>query len=140
MGDFERLNDINQRIWNDGFTDKNLVDLDIIAEDLKNGTAVFERIPYAQQSGLSKGSKVLCTASVICRGCPCTESETRQIFDTSDLEGEGRIQEHLVEIWARLSGRWIENPEEYLGNLCHLQDYGTESVVYFDVNTRMVFT
>ena len=81
----------------------------------------------------------MCAASIICRGCPRTESETRPIFDTCDLEGEGHIQEYLVEKWARLSGKWIENPEEYLGNLCHLQDYGTESVVYFDVNTRMVY-
>lgn len=34
MSDFERLNDINQRIWNDGFTEENLEDLDIIAEDI----------------------------------------------------------------------------------------------------------
>ena len=139
MGTFERLNDINQRIWEHGFTLSNINDLNTIAEDIKNGTAVFERIPYAQQSGLSKGSEVLCAASIICRGCPSTESETRQIFDTSDLEGEGRIQEHLVEIWARLSGKWIENPEDYLGNLCHLQDNGTESVVYFDVNNQVVY-
>ena len=66
MGDFERLNDINQRIWNDGFTDENLKDLDLIAEDIKNGATVFERIPYAQQSGLSKGTEVLCAASIIC--------------------------------------------------------------------------
>ena len=64
----------------------------IINKIIKNGAAVFERIPYAQQSGLSKGSEVLCASSIICRGCPRTESETRQIFDTSDLEGEGRIQ------------------------------------------------
>lgn len=134
MDTFERLNDINQRIWEDGFTTSNLKELYLIAEDIKNGAAVFERIPYAQQSGLSKGSEVLCASSIICRGCPRTESEARQIFDTSDLEGEGRIQEYLVEKWARLSGKWIENPEEYLGNLCHLQDYGTESVVYFDVS------
>ena len=139
MSDFERLNDINQRVWNDGFTDKNLSDLELIAEDLKNGTAVFERIPYAQQSGLSKGSEILCAASVICRGCPCTESETRQIYDTDDLVGEAVIQEHLVEIWARLSGVWIENPEEYLDNLCFLQDNGSESVVYFDVLNRIVY-
>ena len=139
MDTFERLNDINQRIWEHGFTLSNINDLEIIAEDIKNGAAVFERIPYAQQSGLSKGSEVLCAASIICRGCPCTESETRQIFDTSDLEGEGRIQEHIVETWARLSGRWIENPEEYLGNLCHLQDYGTESVVFFDVINQVVY-
>ena len=56
MGDFEKLNDINQRIWNNGFTDQNLKDLELIAEDIKNGAAVFERIPYAQQSGLAKGS------------------------------------------------------------------------------------
>ena len=139
MGDFERLNDINQRIWNDGFTDENLKYLDIIAEDIKNGAAVFERIPYAQQSGLSKGTEVLCAASIICRGCPCTESETRQIYDTDDLVGEAYIQEHLVETWARLSGLWIENPENYLDNLCHLQDNGTESVVYFDVFNRIVY-
>ena len=112
MEAFERLNDINQRIWDNGFTASNIKELNLIAEDIKNGAAVFERIPYAQQSGLSKGSEILCAASIICRGCPRTESETRQIFDTSDLEGESRIQEHL---------------EEYLGNLCHLQDYGTES-------------
>ena len=139
MDTFERLNDINQRIWEDGFTTDNIRKLNSIAEDIRNGTAVFERIPYAQQSGLSKGSEVLCASSIICRGCPCTKSETRPIFDTSDLEGEGRIQEYLVEKWARLSGKWIDNPEGYLGNLCHLQDYGTESVVYFDVNTRMVY-
>ena len=139
MSDFERLNDINQRIWNDGFTGENLKDLDIIAEDIKNGAAIFERIPYAQQSGLSKGSKVLCTASIICRGCPRTESEARQIYDTDDLIGEARIQEQIVETWARLSGTWIENPEEYLDNLCHLQDNGTESVVYFDVFNRVVY-
>ena len=111
MDAFERLNDINQRIWDNGFTASNIKELNLIAEDIKNGAAVFERIPHAQQSGLSKGSEVLCAASIICRGCPRTESETRQIFDTSDLEGEGRIQEHLVETWARLSGKWIENPE-----------------------------
>ena len=139
MGTFERLDDINQSIWEDGFTTRNVKELNLIAEDIKNGAAVFERIPYAQQSGLSQGSEVLCASSIICRGCPRTESETRPIFDTSDLEGEGRIQEYLVEKWARLSGKWIENPETYLGNLCHLQDYGTESVVYFDVNSHLVY-
>lgn len=56
---------------------------------------------------------VLCAASIICRGCPRTESETRQIYDTDDLFGEGRIQEYLVEKWARLSGKWIDEPESY---------------------------
>ena len=121
MTDFERLNDINQRIWEHGFTSDNLKDLETLSEDIKNGAAVFERIPYAQQSGLSKGSEVLCAASIICRGCPRTESETRQIYDTDDLFGEGRIQEYLVEKWARLSGKWIDEPESYLEELCQLQ-------------------
>ena len=97
MGDFERLNDINQRIWEQGFTLDNLRDLNFLAEDIKNGAAVFERIPQAQQSGLSKGSEILCAAAIICRGCPRTESETRPIFDTDDLIGEASIQEVLVE-------------------------------------------
>ena len=59
-------------------------------------------------------------ASIICRGCPRTESETRQIYDTDDLFGEGRIQEYLVEQWAHLSGKWIDEPEAYLENLCQL--------------------
>ena len=139
MDTFERLNDINQRIWEHGFSTSNINDLSKIAEDIKNGAAVFERIPQAQQSGLSKGSEILCAASVICRGCPRTESETRQVFDTDDLIGEGRIQEHLVETWARLSGKWIEHPEAYLDNLCHLQDNGTESVVYFNIEDRIVY-
>ena len=121
MTDFERLNDINQRVWEHGFTSDNLKDLETLSEDIKNGAAVFERIPYAQQSGLSKGSEVLCAASIICRGCPRTESETRQIYDTDDLFGEGRIQEYLVEKWARLSGKWIDEPESYLEELCQLQ-------------------
>ena len=54
MTDFERLNDINQRVWEQGFTANNLRDLETLSEDIKNGAAVFERIPYAQQSGLSK--------------------------------------------------------------------------------------
>ena len=139
MTDFERLNDINQRIWEQGFTSGNLKDLETLSEDIKNGTAVFERIPYAQQSGLSKGSEVLCAASIICRGCPRTESEIRQIYDTDDLFGEGRIQEHIVEEWARLSGKWIDEPEAYLDALCQLQDRGTESEVYFNVNHRLVY-
>ena len=139
MGDFERLNDINQRIWEQGFTVDNLSDLNFLAEDIKNGAAIFERIPQAQQSGLSKGSEILCAAAIICRGCPRTESETRPIFDTDDLIGEASVQEILVETWARLSGVWFDEPEDYLDNLCSLQDHGTESVIYFAIDQRIVY-
>lgn len=139
MDIFKRLNDINQRIWNFGFSQENLTDLDIIAEDIRNGRAVFERIPQAQQSGLSKGSKILCAASVICRGCPRTESETREIYDTEDLQGEGLIQEILVEQWARRTGCWFEQPEDFLMNICQLQDNGTESAVFFDAYNCAVY-
>ena len=81
----------------------------------------------------------MCAASIICRGCPRTESETRQIYDTDDLFGEGRIQEYLVETWARLSGKWIDEPESHLEELCQLQDRGTESEVFFDVHHHLVY-
>ena len=139
MTDFERLNDINQRVWEQGFTANNLRDLETLSEDIKNGAAVFERIPYAQQSGLSKGSEVLCAASIICRGCPRTESETREIYDTEDLQGEGLIQEILVEQWARRTGCWFEQPEDFLMNICQLQDNGTESAVFFDAYNCAVY-
>ena len=148
MDSYKRLNDINQRVWCEGFTLQNLEDLNKIAEDIKNGTAVFERIPQAQQSGLSKGSKVLCSASVICRGCPRTESEVREIYDADDLIGEGKIQEILVENWARIVGYWFDFPEQELVNICKMQndctegvivDNGTESVVFFDINGRAVY-
>ena len=45
MEDFERLNDINQRIWEQGFTSGNLKDLETFAKDITDGAAVFERIP-----------------------------------------------------------------------------------------------
>ena len=81
----------------------------------------------------------MCAASIICRGCPRTESETRTLYDTDDLFGEARIQEHLVEQWARLSGRWIDEPESFLEELCQLQDRGTESEVFFDVYHHLVY-
>lgn len=58
-------------------------------DDLYNdGSALFERIPQAQQLGPSKGSSVLTAAAIICRGCPPTESDVRQIYDTDDLVGD----------------------------------------------------
>lgn len=109
-----------------------------ITQEVHYGTTVFERIPQAQQRGLSKGSAVLTSAGIICRGCPGTESEIREIYHTDDLIGEGRIQERLVEAWARISGRWFEAPELFLSSLSKMMDYGTESVVYFDVSARKV--
>ena len=35
MTDFERLNDINQRVWEQGFTANNLRDLETLSEDTK---------------------------------------------------------------------------------------------------------
>ena len=135
---FSKLNSLNQRIWEDGFTVSVLQDLDKTAKDVNDGTTLFERIPQAQQSGLSKGSEILTAAGIICRGCPGTESETRPIYDTNDLIGDGRIQERLVETWARIQGCWFDSPELYLASKSEIRDYGTESVVYFDIEDYVV--
>ena len=86
-----KLDALNQDIWENGFTTRSLKDLAIIVKEIHNGTTLFERIPQAQQPGLSKGSSVLTSAGIICRGCPGTESEVREIYHTDDLIGEGLI-------------------------------------------------
>ena len=134
----KKLDDLNQAIWDNGFTTLTLTALKVIAEEVNHGTTLFERIPQAQQPGLSKGSSVLTSAGLICRGCPGTESEVREIYHTDDLIGEGRIQERLVETWARITGCWFDSPDLYLSSLSEIKDYGTESVVYFDVDHFVV--
>lgn len=129
---------LNQRIWESGFDTFSLKELDNVVQEIENGTKVFERIPQEQQPGLSKGSSILTAAAIICRGCPRTRSEVRKIYDTDDLIGEGAIQERLVEIWARIKGCWYEYPELYLAARSDVKDYGTESVVYFNVTTQIV--
>ena len=133
-----KLDELNQAIWDSGFTTFTLSALSNIAQEVNHGTTLFERIPQAQQPGLSKGSSILTAAGIICRGCPGTESEVREIYHTDDLIGEGRIQEQLVEAWARIYGCWFEFPELYLSSLSEVKDYGTESVVYFDVDNFVV--
>ena len=108
------------------------------ANEVYNGTTLLERIPQAQQPGLSRGSALLCAASIICRGCPGTESETREIYRTEDLLGEGLVQEKLVEEWARIVGRWFEDARLYLSSFSQVYDFGTESTVFFDVGNRLV--
>ena len=133
-----KLDELNQAIWDSGFTTQTLTALTILAQEVNHGTTLFERIPQAQQPGLSKGSSILTSAGLICRGCPGTESEVREIYHTDDLIGEGRIQERLVEVWARITGCWYESPDLYLSSLSDIKDYGTESVVYFDVDNLVV--
>ena len=129
---------MNQKIWDKGFTTETLTLLDLLSKEVYNGTTLFERIPQAQQSGLSRGSALLCSAAIICRGCPGTESEKREIYRTEDLSGDGRIQESLVKYWARINGCWFEQPKLYLSSISQVYDYGTESTVFFDVSKRIV--
>lgn len=96
--DSSLFDSLNQDILNLGFTTQTLSRLETLTRQVNDGTALSERIPQAQQSGLSKGSTVLTAAAIICRGCPPTESDVRQIYDTDDLVGDGRIQERLVEL------------------------------------------
>ena len=114
-------------------------DVNYVAQEIYNGTTVLERIPQRVRQGLAAGSLALCAAEALCNGCPQTESESRPLYDTDDLKGEGLIQEQLVEEWARRNGRWIEEPENYLASISELTDAGTESVVYFSPSEGVVY-
>lgn len=96
--DSSLFDSLNQDILNLGFTTQTLSRLETLTRQVNDVTALSERIPQAQQSCLSKGSTVLTAAAIICRGCSPTESDVRQIYDTDDLVGDGRIQERLVEL------------------------------------------
>ena len=133
-----KLDSLNQQIWEDGFTTGTLRFIASVAKEVYNGTTIFERIPQAQQPGLSLGSEILCAAAVICRGCPETKSETREIYRTSDLIGDGLIQETLVEQWSRIVGCWFDDARLYLSSISQAYDIGTESTVFFDVPHRLV--
>ena len=133
-----KLDSLNQRVWDNGFTTETLGQIALLAKEVYNGTTLFERIPQAQYSGLSRGSEILCAAAIICRGCPGTESETREIYHTEDLVGDGRVQETLVEDWARIVGRWFENARLFLSSMSQAYDVGTESTVFFDIPHRLV--
>ena len=98
-----KLDSLNQMIWDKGFTTDTLSLLVNLTKEVYNGTTLFERIPQAQQPGLSRGSALLCAAAIVCRGCPGTESETREIYRTDDLVGEGRIQETLIDSFRALN-------------------------------------
>ena len=135
---FDKLNSLNQKIWDKGFTRENLSELYILSKEVYNGTTLFERIPQAQQPGLSRGSEVLCSAAIICRGCPGTESENREIYRTADLVGDGRIQETFIETWARIAGCWFDDARLYLSSISQVYDKGTESTVFFDIARRVV--
>lgn len=132
------LDALNLRIWNNGFTTETIGQIAVLAKAVSNGTTIFERIPQAQQPGLSRGSEILCAAAIICRGCPGTESEKREIYRTADLIGDGRIQETLIEQWARIVGCWFDDARLYLSSISQVYDIGTESTVFFDVSHRIV--
>lgn len=132
------LDALNQEIWEMGFNEETLCKLKRIVREIEHGTLLFERIPSQQQRGLSKGSSILTAAGIICRGCPETESEIREIYHTDDLIGEGRIQEQIVEIWSKASSCWFDAPEQFLSSQSVLKDNGTESEVYFDVKNQKV--
>lgn len=89
-------------------------------------------------SGLSARYGVLCQAAIICRGCPRTESESREIYCTDDLAGDGIIQQSLIEDWAKRRGVWFDNAEEYLQKISQIRDDGTESAVFFDIANQLV--
>ncbi len=51
--DSSLFDSLNQDIWNLGFTMQTLSRLETLTRKVNDGTALFERIPQGQQSGLS---------------------------------------------------------------------------------------
>jgi len=133
-----RLDELNRKIWESGFDSITLSELDKVAKEINDGRTIFERIPQEQQSGLSARYGFLCQAAVICRGCPRTESESREIYRTDDLIGDGKIQQTLIETWARQIGIWHEDAESFVSNISQIRDDGTESEVFIDVTSEKV--
>ncbi len=99
---------------------------------------LYERIPQAQHPGLFQGSGRICEAAIVCRGCPPTESEVREIYCTGDLSGEGLLQETLIELWAKERKIWYDFPEKYFATEDAYRDEGTESVVYIQPKASIV--
>ena len=134
-----RIVDLYDKITSEGFTPEVVEEISQISKEIYYGTTVLERIPQRVRSGLAKGSLALCAAEAVCAGCPATESESREIYDTDDLREDGLIQTSLVEGWARKAGYWMENVEDYLAGLSELTDAGTECVVYFCPSEGVVY-
>lgn len=126
-----RLDAIGKDIGEEGFSEKVISEIRNVVKEIVNGEILFERYPQSVLPGLRQGSEALVSAIVVCRGCPQTKSESRKIYDTDDLIGEGLIQENLVESWARNADYWLADPELVLSRLARLEDVGTESRVYF---------
>lgn len=134
----KKLDDLNRKIWENGFDSISLTQIEVFSKEINDGTTVFERIPQEQLSGLSARYGFLCQAAIICRGCPCTESESREIYCTDDLVGDGKIQQTLIEQWAKLKGIWFDDSESYLSSISQIRDDGTESEVFIDVPHEVV--
>lgn len=49
----EKLDELNQKIWDNGFNSLILTELDVLAKEINDGATIFERIPQEQLSGLS---------------------------------------------------------------------------------------
>lgn len=135
----DRLVSISRNICEYGFNSIVLSEIKDFVKHLNDGTALFERIPQAQLSGMSERYGFLCEASIVCSGCPCTESELREIYCTDDLVNDGLIQQELIESWARSIGIWYDNPEDYLNTLSGIRDDGTESQVFISPEDSKVY-
>lgn len=135
----ESIAGLGKMIRKDGIDGATFRQIQKLSKEILYGETILERFPQRVMPGLAEGSQALCAAALVCGGCPETITESREIYDTEDLIGEGLIQEQMVEAWAKRAGCWMEHPEQDLSSLSELRDEGTESVVFFSPRDRVVY-
>lgn len=132
------LDEVAERIRTEGITDEIIVFIDSVVRKICNGTIVFDRYPQRVLQGFSEGSEILCAAALVVRGCDSTESESRPIYQTQGLQGDGKEQIEYVHKWAELKGIWHQNAQEEMNLKFQASDEGTEAIVFFDTEKSHV--
>jgi len=126
---------IFKAIESEGFTEYTLKAIDKFSNEIENGYTNISRFTLQEHAGICKGGEVLIGASVVAsyatRGL-ATSSNAGSGQDSPTSWQIDERQEHLIELWAKASHRWIENSEQILTEHIGAKiAQGAESKVYY---------
>ena len=129
------IQDIDNAIAADGFTESTLHIIDDQINDIENGRTNFSRFSIPEHAGLCTAGAPLIGASII--ACHARRSLAASCNASS---GQGspanwqidEIQEQMVERWAKAARLWVDNSEEIITrNFGPIIAQGAESKVYY---------